>query len=47
MSDTMQPIGVRRRDNRERCIEALRIANAKGPGNLDVAGAAPTRLPQG
>ena len=38
MSDaqtTAVPI-VRGRDDRDRCVEALQIANAKGPGNLDV-----------
>ena len=38
MSDNQQPTALvaRRRDDRDRCIEALQIANAKGPGNLDV-----------
>jgi hypothetical protein len=31
-----QPIRIRRRDDRDRCVETLQIANAKGPGNLDV-----------
>jgi hypothetical protein len=36
MNDTIQPIRIRRRDDRDRCVEALQIANAKGPGNLDI-----------
>ena len=38
MSDNQQPTALvaRRRDDRDRCIEALQIANANGPGNLDV-----------
>jgi len=39
MNDNIQPSAgsaVRRRDDRDRCIEALQMANARGPGNLDV-----------
>jgi hypothetical protein len=36
MNDTEQVPAARPRDDRDRCIEALQIANAKGPGNLDV-----------
>ncbi|MGA8569003.1 MAG: hypothetical protein WB580_14520, partial [Candidatus Binataceae bacterium] len=35
---TQRAIGapIRKRDDRDRCIEALQLANARGPGNLKV-----------
>jgi hypothetical protein len=39
MNDIQPAAGsaVRRRDDRDRCVEALQMANAKGPGSLDVS----------
>jgi hypothetical protein len=39
MNDSIERVigaPIRKRDDRDRCIEALQLANARGPGNLKV-----------